>query len=231
MSDDVGRIAAGWPTAEKFRRRLLWLAIVALPGFALAAFLHVGSWLAAPATSPVAADAVVILGGDYNNRRARKGGELFSDGYVRQVVLTGGAGISGARNASTGDPRVKFLLGMGVPASALIFDSTSRNSWEEARTIRRMMDERGWKRVIVVSDPPHLRRLNLALGYVLANAALDFVLVPGELEGWRPEAWWENEELARYIVREILGLGWYTLRIVLWTPLDMPRFLAIIPWE
>ena len=231
MSGHDGPVAAMWPTVEIARRRFVWLAILALPGLALAAFLHLGSWLAAPAAPPMAADAVVVLGGDFNNKRAGKGAELFRAGFVRQVVLTGVAGVSGVGEGATGDPRATFLLGMGVPASALIFDNTSRNSWEEARNIRRMMDEKGWKRVMIVSDPPHLRRLNLAWGYALADARRDFVLVASEFDGWRPETWWENKQTARYVGRELLGLGWYALRIVFAVPMEMPRLLAIIPFE
>ena len=199
------------------RRRNAWLArglLLALPMLVAVAVFRLGSWLAAPTSAPVVADAVIVLGGDGGNGRAAKAGELFRAGFVGQVVLTGGDGKPGTVADAQADPRVKLLIGMGVPASALHFDSASRNSWEEAHHGRRMMDEKGWRRVLVVSDPPHLRRLQWAWRYALKDDGQQFVLVASQADWWHPDAWWRDERSARFVGREFMGLGYYVLRVI-----------------
>jgi len=201
-------------SASRKRRRLVWLLMFALPLFALLAFMRLGVWLAAPAGVPVVADAVVVLGGDGGTGRAARAGELFRAGFVRQVVLTGGNGKPGAALDAQADPRVKLLTGMGVPFSALLFDSASRNSWEEALNGGRMMEENGWRRVLVVSDPPHLRRLALAWGHALREEGQQFVLVASAADWWHPDGWWRDQRSARFVGRETLGLVVYAFRVV-----------------
>lgn len=200
--------------AGRARGRVAWLSVFALPLLALLAVVRLGAWLAAPAADPIVADAVVVLGGDGGSGRATKAGELFRAGFARQVVLTGNAGKPGTVADALADPRVKLLIGMGVPASALHFDGASRNSWEEAHRGRQMMDEKGWRRVLVVSDPPHLRRLQLAWGHALADAGQQFVLIASSADWWHPDAWWRDGRSARFVGREFMGLGYYVLRVI-----------------
>ena len=214
MTTLVRRVVMGKPMPAP-RRINAWLVrgfVFALP--VLVVVLGLGPWLAAPTADPIAADAVIVLGGDGGNGRAAKAGELFRAGFAGQVVLTGGNGKAGTVADGKADPRVKFLAGMGVPSSALLFDSASRNSWEEAVNTRQMMDEKGWRRVLVVSDPPHLRRLQLAWGHALRDGGPQFVLVASQADWWRPDTWWRDERSARFVGREILGLLYYAMRVV-----------------
>lgn len=194
--------------------RLVWVMMFALPVLVLLAVMHLGSWLAAPAAAPIVADAVVVLGGDGGNGRATRAGELLLAGFVRQVVLTGSPGKADTVADAKADLRAKLLIDMGVPSSALLFDNASRNSWEEAHNSRLMMDEKGWQRVLVVSDPPHLRRLQLAWGHALAGREGQFVLVAGNADWWHPEVWWRDERAARFVGGELMGLGYYVLRVI-----------------
>lgn len=194
---------------------LRWVGVLTLPVLAALAVLCLGWWLAAPAADPIVADAVIVLGGDGGNGRVAKAGALFRAGFAGQVVLTGSSGRAGAAAEVKSDPRVNFLNAMGVPASVLLLDGISRNSWDEAVNTRRMMEEKGWRRVLVVSDPPHLRRLQLAWGHALSDDRHQFVLVASEADWWNPDTWWRNERSARFVGRETLGLLFYALRVAL----------------
>ena len=74
------------------------------------------------------------------------------------------------------------------------------------------MEEKGWKRVMVVSDPPHLRRLDLAWGHAFAGSAGEYVLVAASAEWWHPEVWWSDARAAKFVLREALGYAYYAVR-------------------
>ena len=91
----------------------------------------------------------------------------------------------------------------------LVSDTYSTNSWEEAVNTLRLMRERNWERVLVVSDPPHLRGLDWAWGKVFEGSGKEYRLIAAPLEGWDPERWWQNDASARFVVSEVKKLAYY----------------------
>lgn len=170
---------------------------------AVAAALYLGTYLAAPAESPVRADLIVSLGGD-TGHRAERAAELFQAGYAPHVLLTS--------VISERDPRLALLKRIGVPPAGIHVDSTARNSWQEARLVRRLMEENGWRRVLVVSDPPHLRRLNWSLRQAFEGAGFEYRLVSSQPAWWHPDRWWANSRARQFALSELVKLTYYHLR-------------------
>ena len=56
--------------------------------------------------------------------------------------------------------RSQYLLEQGVLADALLFDNQASNTHQEAINIAALMQTHHWQNVLVISDPPHLRRLD-----------------------------------------------------------------------
>ena len=104
---------------------------------------------------------------------------------------------------------IRFLCEHGVPDNMLVFDAISTNSWEEAVNTLRLMRDRNWTRVLVVSDPPHLRRLAWAWGKVFEGSGKEYRLIAAPLESWDPGRWWQNYTSARFVVMEVNKLAYY----------------------
>lgn len=110
------------------------------------------------------ADAIVVLGAAaYDARpspvfqeRIRHALDLYRRGYAGTLVFTGGYGY-GARFSESQVAR-RYALREGVPADAILIETLSRTTYENLRQARALMLERGLRRVIVVSDPPHMAR-------------------------------------------------------------------------
>ena len=105
------------------------------------AFFQVGYFLEPPSQQPEKADLIVPLGGGSSNR-VHKAAELYEQGLAPNVLLIGAGSNDAHTRPHSSDWRIRFLLEHGVPDNML-----------------RLMRERNWRRVLVVSDPPHLRRL------------------------------------------------------------------------
>jgi len=65
--------------------------------------------------------------------------------------------------------------------------------------------------VLVVSDPPHLRRLDHVWGKVFAGSGIQYRLIAAPMEKWDAARWWSNEASAQYVVIEYIKLGYYWL--------------------
>ncbi len=185
---------------------LLLLAAVALAG----GFLGAGHFLEAPAQAPAKADLIAALGGD-NGGRADKVLELYRKGFAPVVLLTGPDSHSKTRSAYL-DFRARYLVQEGIPEKALLFDRKSRNSWEEAAGALRLMQERKLQRVLVVSDPPHLRRLAWVWGKAFEGSGKEFVLVPSEMDDWDAAHWWRTSPSAQFVFGEYIKIIYYLLQ-------------------
>ena len=132
---------------------LLWLAAVA------AWIVWVGQ-----RDQAAAADAIIVLGAAaYDARpspvfeeRIRHGLDLYQRGYAPVLIFTGGYG-NGARFAESQVAR-RYALKHGVPESAILIESSSRTTRQNLEQARKLMQQRGLHRVIVVSDPLHMSR-------------------------------------------------------------------------
>lgn len=176
---------------------------MALIAAAAYGFTAAGRYLEAPAQAPAAADLIVALGGDHTER-SRKAAELYKLGFAPKVMLTGMEGTPDQTN-----PRARHIIKEGVPATALIFDGHSTNSWGEAVNTLQVMRERGMRTVLVVSDPPHMRRLNWAWGKVFAGSGLTFRPVVCDAADWNAARWWSRKKFLYFVVNEYLKLVYY----------------------
>jgi uncharacterized SAM-binding protein YcdF (DUF218 family) len=196
------RRAAGWKWV---------LTLVLLAGGALAAcFLGAGYFLEAPAQAPARADLLAALGGD-NGARADKVLELYRKGLAPRVLLTGPESHSKTRSAFL-NMRARYLVEEGVPEKAILFDRSSRNSWEEAASTLRLMRELKLERVLVVSDPPHMRRLAWVWGKVFAGSGREFVLVASDMDDWDAGHWWRTSASAQFVFGEYIKLAYYVVQ-------------------
>ena len=169
-----------------------------------------GSWLEAPGQAPEKSNAIVVLGGD-DGERSMHAQALYHEGYAPIIVLTG------IEKGTAAPPprltwRADFLAANGVSRSAIRFEVRSRNSYEEATQILALMQKQKWQRVIVVSDPPHMRRLSWTSARVFKDSGLHYVLVPSTAEGWAPGEWWKHEQSGAFVIMEYIKLAYYMLK-------------------
>jgi uncharacterized SAM-binding protein YcdF (DUF218 family) len=183
----------------------LLVGLLLLFGLAGLVFLCAGALLASPASQPHRADAVVVLGGGDGARYAR-GRELVLAGFAQQLVLF----------EPNADERQDALVRF---KSLEIWDDVlPRNSWGEAQAVRAWMLAKGLKSVLVVSDPPHLLRVQYAWASNFWRTELDFSLLASIPPWWSSWCWWQNPRSKRFVEDEVLKLGYYVLhyRFGLW---------------
>ena len=128
------------------------------------------SWLAAPITPEYGGggggptDAVVVLGaamaapgvpGPALRRRLEHGVTAFFAHDAAHLLVSGG--IVGPPPAEAHMMR-DLALARGVAAERIIVEDMARNTFENAVYAGRIMRERGWSRVIIVTDSHHLPR-------------------------------------------------------------------------
>ncbi len=120
-------------------------------------------------------DVIVILGaglGPALRRRVAHGARLFHAGKAGHLIVTGGAIGSPPTEA---DANRAQELKHGVPEERIIIEDNATRTLENALYTARIMEDRGWARALVVSDPFHLPRalfIFRRLGIAASGAAV-----------------------------------------------------------
>lgn len=163
-------------TSSSRRRRRLWLCLGALFGLALFLAIETAglyrSMLPAPPAPPLGeeAEAIVVLGNrppvepdgrlrHETRRRLERGLELLGAGHAPLLLLVGGPYPGGGTEAEVMADHARHA---GVPSEALLLETSSTNTVENAReSVRLLCAERGASchpDIILVSSPYHLER-------------------------------------------------------------------------
>jgi uncharacterized SAM-binding protein YcdF (DUF218 family) len=107
--------------------------------------------------SGIKAEAIVVLGCPPSprlDRRLKRGIELWESGAAPVLVLSGGG--RGSEPETFAMRRAAIAL--GVPESALLLESRSRDTLGNARETACLLRAHGWRTIVLVSDKTHLPR-------------------------------------------------------------------------
>lgn len=191
-------------------------------------------WLEAP-FPPVAlertpmADVAVVLGGAVGpvgdppvenledaSDRVLRAARLFRAGKVSRVLVVGGNLPWLAGSVPEAESIRDLLVEWGVPRDAVITETASQNTRENALFAADIVRERGWKRILLVTSAAHMTRAIGAfrgVGLDVIASPTDYGVVevaPLDLLDFLPDAGALSQTSA--VVRELVGRWVYCWR-------------------
>ena len=115
-------------------------------------------------TSSQPADAAVVLGAAvYRDRpspvfreRINHAIYLYETGQVKVLIFTGGVG--NFDNISESEAARQYAIEMGVPDEDIFIETTSHNTYGNLENAKAILESQGYRTMLVVSDPLHMRR-------------------------------------------------------------------------
>lgn len=196
------------------RKRLFPVAVsavlLALLAAATIAISGAGRWLVRE--DPLRhADVLVVLSGSMP-ARAEEAARIYRQGLAPEVWLTRpespAAELAAMGVSFTGEEEYnrEILVHDGVPEAAVrVLPGTIVNTEQEIEEIAAEMRREGKGSAIVVTSPPHTRRVR-ALWRALAGRQLQLVVRGAPQDPFDANHWWRNTHDAFSVAREILGL-------------------------
>jgi len=193
---------------------LLVCAIGAVP-----AFRGAGRWLIREDPAGPA-DAIVVLSGGMP-ARAEQAGYIFRLGYAPEVWITHphspaeSLAAMDIRYFGEDDYSQAILIREGVPQTSVqTLPDAVANTEEEITEIAARMREEKKTSVIIVTSPPHTRRVRV-LWNKLAGDGLRAIVRGAPEASFDADRWWSNTADAFSVVREFMGLlnAWTGLHV------------------
>jgi uncharacterized SAM-binding protein YcdF (DUF218 family) len=166
-------------------------------------------------------DAVIVLGGIVEGPPTRATGELqlsggaerltrgfdvVRTGHARHLLYSCGLSEPGPGDVAESTLAVRQLEAWGIAPERLVAEDRSRNTRENAVESARIVRERGWTRLLLVTSAAHMERsLGCFRAVGLAPDALpvDFRGGDGRLGSWLPRA--GNLSKSTDLLRELAG--------------------------
>jgi uncharacterized SAM-binding protein YcdF (DUF218 family)/glycosyltransferase involved in cell wall biosynthesis len=115
---------------------------------------------------PRPADAIVVFaggagesgqaGGGYQER-VKQAVDLYRAGYAPRMVFSTGFVFA----FKEGEIMKSLAVDNGVPADAILLETQARNTYENVARSHELLAAHGWRRVLLVSSPYHMRRAML----------------------------------------------------------------------
>lgn len=198
-----------------------WMHSAAVAGVVALALMHlpVGRLLSRPLlVEPAAgqADAIVVLtagcgeGGQpsfASFQRVLHGVALWRAGRAPRLVFS--ASDFSWRGSGDRDAIASLAAQLQVPAAAYtILHEGHLTTRTEAGQISRYLLERGWRRILLVTNGPHILRSVLTF----AATGLEVLPAPVQTAATIMDATETDLGLTNQAIHEWLGLGWYRLR-------------------
>jgi len=238
---------------------LISLLVVSTAGNAyFSAFLTRSlEWRYMPPTGEVKADAIVLLGGgteapdtprqmvEINSAgdRVLYAAQLYKAGAAPLIILSGGnMSYSQERSTTPAQEMQAMLVGLGVPQEALVLQSQSQNTAEDAYFTSAILAEKQIRTVILVTSAAHMERA------LMMFASPEISIIPAPTDYNVTQRSWENlmrwdwktilthvmpdgGNIARtnLILHEYLGIFFYRVKF-LWdsTNLQLPSLKGLL---
>jgi uncharacterized SAM-binding protein YcdF (DUF218 family) len=156
---------------------LLLVLAVGFLGWSCWVYVQIENFAGLDQAAP--SDAIGVLGAaEYDGRpspvfRARldHARDLYNRGIAPLIITLGG---TGGDQYSEGAVGREYLMSLGIPESAIIAETVSRDTEESARRIAVIARANGLRRLVVVSDGTHLFRIH----EICAAEGLDVLTSP-----------------------------------------------------
>jgi Uncharacterized conserved protein len=214
-------------------------------------------WRTMPPAGEVKADAIVLLGGgteapdtprqmvEINSAgdRVLYAAQLYKAGAAPLIILSGGnMSYSQERSTTPAQEMQAMLVGLGVPQEALVLQSQSQNTAEDAFFTSAILTEKQIRTVILVTSAAHMERA------LMMFASPEISIIPAPTDYNVTQRSWENlmrwdwktilthvmpdgGNIARtnLILHEYLGIFFYRVKF-LWdsTNLQLPSLKGLL---
>jgi len=160
------------------------------------AFLNYGAWIDAT-HEPVKSDIIVCLGGG-TVERLNTAVKLYSEGYskTKSIILLG-------ESYDT-----KEYLESTYPHTRIDQHHEPKNTKEEVLYIKNFMLKNGYNTALVVTDPPHSRRVSVLDTVLSVKGDSDITLrmVSSKVSWWKAKKYYDDKRSSETVLSETIRI-------------------------
>ena len=165
-------------------------------------------------------DLIVCLAGE-NVERGLAAADAYKDGlapliFLAREGLQDGHDLlkeEGIEYPESVDLIIILLKRLGIPESAIIIgDTYVESTLDEAQLVRKVVENRRFKSLIIITSPTQSRRAWLTYKKVFRESDVRILVLVSEYSNFSPGDWWKKRKYTKQVVLEYEKLIYYTLK-------------------
>ena len=159
--------------------------------------------------NPQKSDIIVVLGGDWLGFRVKKALALYKDGFSKKIkiVINDCQHIFLKESERVYRSELSYLMSHGIEAKNIATPGICGNTMDEIEWIKRYMLEHKHRSLIIVTDPPHTRRVRMLTkiaGY--EESGINAIFVGADVPWWNRTKYYEDMQALRYVAFETIKI-------------------------
>ncbi len=194
--------------ARRAPRYEIVIVLILLIGIILIPFL-VAPWLVVDNAADTA-DAIVVLGGESPlPNRTIHALHLYEQQRAPIVVFAGGALPGRSPETSSAYASLRQALARGLPTDVALVADGAQSTYDEAVLVRDLAIARGWRSLVIVTDPYHTRRAMRTFRAIIPEVHVTASVAPfldSCVDTWRCRM-----RVWRYAASELVKMSFYRL--------------------
>lgn len=207
------------------RRKILKVSFSFLVLYLLIFYSPLIWFLASPlkiSQAPEKADVIVALsGGVGESGKAGQGYEervgyafeLYKQGYAKNIIFSSGYKFKFKETLVM----KSLAVALGIPPEAIFLEDNAKNTYENVKFSREIVDQHRWKSILLVSSPYHMARVSLVFKKNAGNIKVIYTPIPNSLFYSHPDRDSFGNKIfkrinlrqIRSIIHEYLGILYY----------------------
>jgi uncharacterized SAM-binding protein YcdF (DUF218 family)/glycosyltransferase involved in cell wall biosynthesis len=172
-------------------------------------------WMAEPlriVDPPRASDAIVVFAGGVGESGRAGGGvqeriakavELYHEGVAPNLIISSGY-VFTLREAEV---MKAIAAANGVPSSAIVLEESAADTYQNVVFTHRILTDRNWRRIALVSSPYHMRRALMTWRKVAPE--IEVIATPPAASQFYAHARGASPEQIRGLLQEYVGIVYY----------------------
>lgn len=146
-------------------------------------------------------DVIIVLGGEIKGERTKKAVELYNQGLADTLLFSDGTDLSWRTKAV--EEMTSLALELGVPPKAIMEETDSRSTYENAVYSKKLLLKNNYKSAIVVTTNWHSKRSKFIFDKVFegTNITLTYANAPDERIDSLKD-WWKDSEKQQIVLTE-----------------------------
>ncbi len=166
---------------------------------ALVVFFGLGFYLS-PQSNLVKSDVIVAISGGETKSRTLEAVRLYKDGWAPKLIFSGAA--LDPNSVSNAKAMQIIAEQEGVSSADISIEENSANTFQNAQGVAKIVNDREWKRIILVTSPYHQRRASIVFGRAMGpNVAILNHSTTDQT--WRRSHWWATPFSQQLTISEL----------------------------
>lgn len=198
---------------------LIFIAYIFISHYHVPILTHIGDYLILE-HAPQKSNLIVCLGGG-NIERGIATIDAYREGlapfiYISRPALPDGYDLLKERGLDypeEADLLAALFSSADIPESAIIRNYTEvQFTLDEAQEVKKEVEQRRFKSLIIITSPTHSRRAWLTYKKVFEGSNIGIISLPTRYSGFNPENWWKERKYIKDVLLEYQKLIYYIIR-------------------